>query len=349
MQETHLLICHSLEPKAKEYLQDHFNTMSNLIVFYHPTITSETSITKEIKKKLQSAEILMGYNFPLKWLQLAENVKLIISPFAGVKPLVKKIQQLQKENSRFKNLILTNSHGNARFVAQHAMSLLFSLTGQIFHHHEQMKHGIWHFKEENKESMPLFDKQIGLLGYGAINQHVHQFLSGFPVKFNVLKNSWKNSENGSNLAIWKKFTPPDLKEFLKTSDVVIMALPLTDETKGMIGLEELTILGKNAFLINLARGPILQEKSLYTALKEKRIRGAAIDVWYDYSPKPNEQGQKYPYTYPFHELDNIILSPHRADSPFDDLSRWDDIFINIEKFLCNDKDYVNRVNLSKEY
>ena len=343
-----LMVCHNLEPDAKQYLKDHLQEMESLTVHFHPSISEAVELTESVQKQLSESEILLGYNFPLAWLRHASNLKLIISPFAGVKPLVQKLKQLQNQQPAFKNVIVTNSHGNARFVAQHALSLLFTLTGQIIHHHRQMERGVWQFKEEEKQSYPLFDKTIGLLGYGAINQHVHQYLSGLPIKFHVLKNSWGDLETYPN-SIEQKYQPAELHSFLRAVDIVILALPLTQETKGWIGAKELHQLGSESLLINMARGPIVQEKALFTALNEEWIRGASIDVWYDYTPTADEKWRKFPYNYPFHDLENIVLSPHRADSPFDDLSRWDDVFVNIQKFLRGDTDYINEVDLEKEY
>ncbi len=345
--QNRLIIFHTLHPKAREYLQRHLKGFPNLQVSYYESITPSTKLTPQIKDDLRNADVLMGYYFPRSWLTQTTKLKLIISPFAGVKPLVKSLHDLQSKNPQFNDVILTNSHGNAQFVAQHAISLLMTLTGEIFHHHTQMKRGIWHFKEEIKESIPLTGKQIGLLGYGAINQKVHQFLAGFPVKFGALKQSWTHqSEPRFPLA---KYVSSDLDRFLRDSDIIIIALPLTEKTQNLIGEREMKLMGKDSILINMARGGIVEEKALYSALNQKWIHSAGIDVWYNYNPEPNDKGQKFPYTYPFHKLDNIVLSPHRADSPFQELTRWNDIIQNIETFITQKGNFVNQVDMKKGY
>ncbi|GAJ10176.1 unnamed protein product, partial [marine sediment metagenome] len=107
--------------------------------------------------------------------------------------------------------------------------------------------------------------------------------------------------------------------------------------------------GKNGLLVNMARGAVVEEKSLYQALKEKKLLGAALDVWYNYQPEPDADGKKYPYQYPFHTLDNVILSPHRGASPFSDLKRWDEQIENITRFAKGRSDFMNIVNLEDEY
>ncbi|MFW9945409.1 MAG: NAD(P)-dependent oxidoreductase [Candidatus Odinarchaeota archaeon] len=117
----------------------------------------------------------------------------------------------------------------------------------------------------------------------------------------------------------KKYDPSQLKEFLEEIDTLIIAVPSTSLTEDMIKIEELKLLGSNGILINISRGEIVHEESIFIALKNKLILGAAIDVWYNNSPKADEKGKKYPFNFPFYELQNIILSPHRGYSLFSDL------------------------------
>jgi phosphoglycerate dehydrogenase-like enzyme len=77
--------------------------------------------------------------------------------------------------------------------------------------------------------------------------------------------------------------------------------------------------------------------------------GAAIDVWYNYRPKATKGGLKYPYEFPFHNLDNIVLSPHRGYSPFSDLLRWNEVIENISRISQDRSDLINVVNLKEEY
>jgi phosphoglycerate dehydrogenase-like enzyme len=117
----------------------------------------------------------------------------------------------------------------------------------------------------------------------------------------------------------------------------------------MIGQNELDFLGPNGLIINVSRGEIVDEESLFNALKENRIQGAAIDVWYNYSPESNKEGKKFPFNFPFHKLNNVILSPHRGYSPFNDLLRWNEVIENISRLANGRQDFINIVNLEEEY
>jgi phosphoglycerate dehydrogenase-like enzyme len=102
-------------------------------------------------------------------------------------------------------------------------------------------------------------------------------------------------------------------------------------------------------LVNVARGKVINEKDLFDCLEAKVISGAVIDVWYNYQPEPDNDGKKFPYSYPFHTLDNIVLSPHRAASPFDNLERWNEVIENLKKIANNKTDFLNVVDLEAEY
>lgn len=205
-------------------------------------------------------------------------------------------------------------------------------------HHERILKG-----EKNKrdpESVLLKDKTVGLLGYGPINQYTHKFLSGFEVNFQIFRRSNDTVDN------FKTYTRDGLDEFLKTSDILMIALPLTHETEGIMGDRELELLGEDAILVNVGRGKVVQEEALFEALKNKTIRGAGLDVWNPVTI--DEKRHIYQPDHPFHELDNVLMSPHRANSG-GNITRWDRVFVNIFKFLKKQTDFVNVIDLEKGY
>ena len=108
-------------------------------------------------------------------------------------------------------------------------------------------------------------------------------------------------------------------------------------------------LGPDAVLINVSRGSVIDEDALYLALAERQIAGAAIDVWYDYRPEPDAEGRRFPFRRPFHTLDNVLLSPHRAASPMADLERWDEVVDNLRRVADGRVDLRNVVDLKRGY
>ena len=95
-------------------------------------------------------------------------------------------------------------------------------------------------------------------------------------------------------------------------DVLLCVLPETPETTGLIGARELGLLPRHAILVNVGRGRTIDEEALYMALRDRRIRAAGIDVWYQYPKGDAERASTLPSRFPFHELDNVVMTPHRG-------------------------------------
>ncbi|MFX0076277.1 MAG: NAD(P)-dependent oxidoreductase, partial [Candidatus Hermodarchaeota archaeon] len=197
-------------------------------------------------------------------------------------------------------------------------------------------------------SIPIRFRNIGLLGYGAINKKVHRFLSGFDVKFHILRKNWDKHKDELPTPV-EKYNFSELNEFLREIDTLIIAIPVTSLTKNLIKAKEIALLGTSGLIVNISRGEIINQEDLYNALKNGIISGAAIDVWYDYNPIPDEGGAKRPYKFPFHTLDNIVLSPHRGYSPFSDLLRWSEVVENITRIAKGQENLLNIVNFEDEY
>ena len=101
--------------------------------------------------------------------------------------------------------------------------------------------------------------------------------------------------------------PERLEDVLRASDYLAITHSLSPETRGILDARRLTLMKPSAYLLNVSRAEIVDEKALYEALASRRIAGAALDVWYRY---PNTAGTALPSTEPFHTLDNVIMTPH---------------------------------------
>jgi len=340
-QDKDITVCFisNIPVPAKEYILEKLKSFENVKIIFS-TKTSERSLTDLVS----NADILVGWRPSEKLFSEASKMKLFINPGAGIQPL---LTLFRKENEKRK-VLLINGHGNSYFVAQHAVALLLTLMNKIIPHNRWMREGIWRTGDRDAISIPLRFRKVGFLGYGAINQKIHRFLSGFDIDFSILRNHWEKQKSPLPTDA-EKFEYSQLPEFLKNINILFVAVPSTSLTEGLIKKKELKLLGRNGLVVNVARGEIIDEESLYEVLKRKDITGAAIDVWYDYAPKSDEEGRKYPFHFPFHTLDNIILSPHRGYSPFRDLLRWDEIIENIKRMAMGRTDFINVVNLDEEY
>ena len=335
---TNVLFTWEVNEQLKSYIQENLSNFDGINLIF-PSSVSET----ELLKLAPTADIIMGWRVKDEIKLAATGMKLFINPGTGIKHHIDFFRKLNQS----RKVTLINGHGNSYFTAQHAVAMLLSLLNQVIPHHIWMKEGKWRRGDKEATSIPLRDKKVGLLGYGAINSKVHRFLSGFDIQFSILKRT--EEALSSPITDVTFFSRDQLNEFLKSIDILIVAVPETTKTKDLINEKELKLLEPDGIIINVSRGSVVNEKSLFTALKTNKLLGAAIDVWYDYSPEEDEKGRKFPFHYPFNTLSNIILSPHRAASPFSDLKRWDEVIENLKRYHRGDREFLNVVDLDREY
>jgi len=343
--EIHVLFLWVVPDRLKEYLNDHLSQVVNLRLIF-----PKESSQEEFLKWAPTADVIIGWRPTKELLEHAQKLKLYMNPGAGVQHLIQLFTEINASRNVSDQVILVNGHGNSYFTSQHAVALLLALSNKILAHHGWMLEGRWRTGDAEGKSIPIWRKKVGLVGYGAINKKVHRLLAGFECKFSVLRRSWEKITVPLITPV-KKFVASQIREFMAEVEIVIVALPHTAETVNLIRRKELELLGQDGFVVTVARGIVINEKDLYECLQEKVIAGAAIDVWYEYHPEEDEQGRKYPYTYPFHTLGNVVLSPHRAASPFDDLARWDEVVENLTRLASNPSrtDFLNVVHLDLEY
>ena len=151
----------------------------------------------------------------------------------------------------------------------------------------------------------LFNKTIGILGYGKIGKEIAKRIKPFGTKLiGYSRKVTKKDKYLSNIYISK-----DLKKSAADLDYLIISCPLTDKTKNMININIFKSMKKTGVIINIARGGIINESDLYKALKSKIIGGAIIDTWFKY-PHNKEENNFKPSNYSFNKMKNVVMSPH---------------------------------------
>jgi phosphoglycerate dehydrogenase-like enzyme len=161
------------------------------------------------------------------------------------------------------------------------------------------KAGVW----EAFDVMPASGHTVGIIGYGDIGRAIAARVR--PLGMTVLavkRHVWPSP--GADPLVEQTYTPERRLEMLSRSDYVVVAAPLTPETRGMIGEPEFAAMKPMAVVINVGRGPVINEETLVSALSSGRIKGAALDV-FDHEPLPQDHA--------FYKLENVLLSPHCAD------------------------------------
>jgi phosphoglycerate dehydrogenase-like enzyme len=163
---------------------------------------------------------------------------------------------------------------------------------------------------------------LGLVGYGDIGRAVAS--RGRALGLNVLAMRRRPELSREDRDVERVFGADQKHELLRQSDYVVVAAPLTPATKGLIGENEFAAMKPGAVLINIGRGPVVDEPALVRALEQKRIRGAALDVF---------EVEPLPAGHPFYRMENVLLSPHSADNTSDWKKRTMQVFLeNFERY-----------------
>ena len=256
------------------------------IVVYDDKVDEET-----LKLRVKDADVLVIANMPIsaQVIEAAEKLKYIAVAFTGV-------DHVDLDKCKEKNIKVSNAAGYSNnSVAELAFGLMISLLRKIVILDDVIREG------GTKTGYGQFDlkgKILGVLGTGEIGSVVAEI--GLAFGCNVI--AYNRSESADLICKGVKYL--SLEEVLKNSDIVTIHMPLTSETKNLINKNMLGLMKDTAFLINTARGPIIDNNALAKALEEGVIAGAGIDV-FDMEPP-------IPMDYPLLDAPNTILVPHIA-------------------------------------
>ena len=243
---------------------------------------------------------------PDRELLLANNdLKMLIIPWTGIPPETRDLL------SDFPSIALYNLHHNATPVAEMAAALLLAAAKNIIPLDQALRKGDWRLRyQKPAPSLTLNNRTALILGYGEIGRRIAQICRSLGM--NIIATRRSAAPGESDELADEIYPPQKLHDLLPRAHVLIVALPLTPETEGLIGECELALLPPECVLVNIGRAPIVDEEALFTALKNRTLDAAGLDVWYNYPQDEQSRASTFPAEYPFWELDNVVLSPHRA-------------------------------------
>ena len=226
-------------------------------------------------------------------------------------------------------VVMNSPQSTSRTTAEHAISLIFSLARKIPFAHFSTINKKW--QKEIFKGIELKSKTVGLIGCGNIGSEVAKIAISLQMNV-IVYDPYLSSDRIESLDAEKA----SLDEVLTLSDFVSLHLPLMNNTKNLIDIKKIKLMKKSSYLINAARGGLINENDLYKALQKKIIAGAALDV-FENEPLVNS---------PLHSLDNIILTPHLGASTVEAQSAASlQISNQISEFLKNGS-ITNSVNMS---
>ncbi|HEY8701151.1 MAG TPA: 2-hydroxyacid dehydrogenase [Arthrobacter sp.] len=206
--------------------------------------------------------------------------------------------------------VCANTYHHESSIAEHIAAVLVALRRDLVGQDAALRTGVWAssvYSADIRQAETLRGAVVTFLGFGHIGSAAWTLLRAFGAEGIAITRSGTADPQEHSLR-WSGATD-QLGDALSESDILVVSIPLTDETAGIIGTAELDGLGPHGLLVNVARGAVVEETALYEALKDRRIGGAAVDVWYQY-PGPDGRGE--PSALPFGRLDNIIMTPHSS-------------------------------------
>lgn len=191
-------------------------------------------------------------------------------------------------------------------IAEHVMAAILQVAVDLPGRDRRFRGGSWEDSPRTGAAgrPELAGQILGCVGYGSIGRAIARRARAFDMRIVAATRSPRAVEPEPDRLVGFD----RLDEVLRAADFLVVACPLNDATRGLIGAAALATMKRSATLINVARGPIVDEAALFGALRERRIAQAAIDVWYRY-PGEDDSAPR-PSSLPFHELDNVIMTPH---------------------------------------
>jgi phosphoglycerate dehydrogenase-like enzyme len=254
-----------------------------------------------ILDQLGGADVLVSMAFTKEMAAAGNGLRLVQVPGAG-------LDRIDRSQLRA-GLALANAYGHEAGIAEYVIGAMIALTRSFQRLDQKLKAGEWESQWSVGTSAPplwpeLAGKTLGILGFGHIGEALARRARAFDMKVCAVR---RHAQPVSPHELMFVGGPERLDDLLSGSDYLAITLSLSAETRGLIDARRLGLMKPSAYLINVARAEIVDEKALYNALASGRLAGAALDVWYHY---PTSAGSTAPAAAPFHQLSNVIMTPH---------------------------------------
>jgi phosphoglycerate dehydrogenase-like enzyme len=203
---------------------------------------------------------------------------------------------------------LCNCFGHEHAIAEYVMTALLLRHVPIPDADAKLRKGEWAYWAGRPGALrtELGSQTIGLLGFGHIGKATAARAKAFGMRVVVAN----RSPVACSELVDESYSLSQLQPFMGSADAIVVSLPLSGETKGIVGAPEIAAMRPDAVILNVGRGPVIDEQALFEALSGHRIGGAVIDTWYNY-PTPDKP-QSQPGTLAFNELTNLIMTPHMS-------------------------------------
>lgn len=233
-----------------------------------------------------------------------------------------------------KGVAVCNAFGHETAIAEYVVMAMLALHHRLFEIAGEFRaHGSWRssWVQGGVPHGEVRGTTLGIVGYGRVGREVARRAAPFGLRILAANRTPREADPW----VERLYPLAELDRMLPVCDTVALCTALGPETTGLIDARRLTLMKPTAFLINIARGAVIDEDAIYAALRDRTIGGAALDVWWQYPTpaEPNRRGSRHP----FHELPNVIVTPHNSGWTTGMVRRrWDEIADNIGRFVRGD-------------
>ena len=274
----------------------------------------------ELIRRLQPYDVIVAMRertrFPAEVIDALPNLKLLVSTGA-------RNPSIDAEACARRNIPVCSAHGarsGQSSTAEVAWALVLALVKRIPQADQALRAGGW---QETVITESLAGKTLGVLGLGRLGKHVARYGQAFGM--NVI--AWSphlTDERGAEVSVRRVSKEPLFSE----SDVVSLHLVSNASTRGIVGVAEIGAMKRTAYLVNTSRGPLIEEQALISALQERRIAGAGLDVFWT-EPLPKDHIVR--------KLDNVVLTPHLGYVVDENLkSMYENALRNIKAWMAGE-------------
>jgi phosphoglycerate dehydrogenase-like enzyme len=254
----------------------------------------------------QDIQVLVAGRPGREQLQSSPELHTLIIPFAGIP---ENTRELMLE---FPHIAVHNLHHNASATAETAMALLLAAAKFLLPCDHSLRQGDWRPRYQPSRSILLEGKNALLLGFGEIGRRVALGCQSLGMEVKAVHR--RLSTQAERVPGVRSYHPQQLHDLLADTQVLVITLPGTPQTRGMIDESALAAMPPGGILVNVGRGDVVEQEALYRALKSEHLAAAGVDVWYNYPGNVEARPHTPAGHFPFHELDNLVMSPHRAGS-----------------------------------
>lgn len=286
-----------------------------------------------VPEEIVDADVFIGWSLRPEQFVAAKKLRWIHSPAAAVHQLM--FPELVRSN-----VLLTNSssvHGPV--VAEHAIAVMLALAKRLPQAMQYQAKKVWSQEilwNEPPRPREVAGATVAVVGMGGIGREFTRLAKALGMRVIAVREDVSKGAGGADAV----FSSSQMDEVLPQADYVLLCTPVTPATTGIINAERLKKMKADAYVMNVARGPLIDEAALIDALKARRIAGAGLDVFVE-EPLPADS--------PFWSLDNVLITPHSAAVTEQLWDRHYELIVeNLSRFLAG-KPLLNAVNTKRGY